>query len=198
MEMLKDYQKNAVKKICDFFCSDINKAQMCIATGLGKTAIIVTAVNRISCKYENISIAILTSYRIICEQILRELSKINSDFKVAMHVQELAEENILITTYQDAEKNHLKFAQFDMIICDMEQKYLFPAALRNVAFIISRNGFDENAQKAAIGSLKENGKLIISLTDKDLLAMIEMKENGGEPSDYLLDKVEDVLMSVGK
>ena len=47
-------------------------------------------------------------------------------------------------------------------------------------------------------SYKESGKLIISLDDNDLIKMIYMKENGEEPSDYLLDKVEQILMSVSK
>ena len=75
-------------------------------------------------------------------------------------------------------------------------KYLFTPALRNVAFIISRNGFSDNATKAALGILKEQGKLIIDLTDHDLEIMICAKENGKEPSDYLLDKVEKLLMGV--
>lgn len=78
------------------------------------------------------------------------------------------------------------------------EKYLFPVALRNVAFIISRKGFAPNAEKAAIGCLRENGKLIVSLNDEDLVTMIAMKENGEEPSDFLLDRVEQFLMSVSK
>jgi len=78
------------------------------------------------------------------------------------------------------------------------EKYLFPIALRNVAFIISRKGFDKNAYNASIGCLRENGKLIISLDDMDLIYMIDEKANGREPSDYLLEKVEKLLMSVSK
>lgn len=70
-------------------------------------------------------------------------------------------------------------------------------ALRNVAFMISRKGFDEHAREAAIGILKEYNKLIIDLTDEDLVEMINMKYSGEEPSDYLLAKVEELLMSVG-
>ena len=36
------------------------------------------------------------------------------------------------------------------------EKYLLPVALRNVAFIISRKGFDHNAAKAALSCLREN------------------------------------------
>ena len=78
------------------------------------------------------------------------------------------------------------------------EKYLFSAALRNVAIIISRHGFDLNAQFAAAGCLKEHGKLIISLTDDDLIYMVAMKENGEEPSDYLLQQVEELLMAISK
>lgn len=75
-------------------------------------------------------------------------------------------------------------------------KYLFKPALRNVAFIISRKGFDNHSGKAAMEILKESGKLIIDLTDDDLIKMILAKMDGNEPSDYLLDKVEKLLMSV--
>lgn len=107
----------------------------------------------------------------------------------------------LITFYQTKfvvfeYKNYSDYVSQNLIY--ITEKYLFPVALRNVAFIISRKGFDSNAQRAALGCLKESGKLIISLDDNDLIQMIHMKENGEEPSDYLLDKVEQILMSVSK
>ena len=55
-----------------------------------------------------------------------------------------------------------------------------------------------SAQNAALGCLKEHKKLILDLTDADLEQMIRMKQEGEEPSDYLLSKVEDYLMSIGK
>ena len=93
-------------------------------------------------------------------------------------------------------KNYSDFISQNYIY--ITEKYLFPVALRNVAFIVSRKGFDKNASKAALGCLRENGKLIISLSDEDLIKMIWMKENGEEPSDYLLEKVEYMLMAVSK
>lgn len=78
------------------------------------------------------------------------------------------------------------------------EKYLFNAALRNVAIIVSRKGFSEGATKAALGELKESNKLIISLTDDDLIIMLRMKVDGQEPSDHLLSKVEETLMSISK
>ena len=93
-------------------------------------------------------------------------------------------------------KNYENFITQNLVY--ITEKYLFPIALRNVAFIISRKGFDNNAYNASIGCLRENGKLIISLNDDDLIHMIEEKADGREPSDYLLDKVELLLMSVSK
>lgn len=78
------------------------------------------------------------------------------------------------------------------------EKYLFDIALRNVAIIISREGFSENAKKATIGSLVESNKLILELTDEDLIYMIRLKLDGEEPSDYLLEKWEKFLMSISK
>lgn len=93
-------------------------------------------------------------------------------------------------------KNHSDYISQNLIY--ITEKYLFPIALRNVAFIISRKGFDPNAEKASLGCLRENGKLIISINDDDLIRMLNSKEKGEEPSDYLLDKVEQLLMSVSK
>jgi len=78
------------------------------------------------------------------------------------------------------------------------EKYLFKPALRNVAFIISREGFDDHANDVALGCLKETGKLIIDITDEDLISMLLSKIDGKEPSDVLLDKTLNMLMSIGK
>ena len=75
-------------------------------------------------------------------------------------------------------------------------KYLYPSALRNVAFIISRNGLDKNADLVVSSKIKNEKTLIVSLTDKDLLVMVALKDEGKEPSDYLLEKVENLLMSL--
>lgn len=75
-------------------------------------------------------------------------------------------------------------------------KYLYPSALRNVAFIISRNGLDKNAETVVNSKIKNDKMLIVDLTDEDLLVMVSLKDEGKEPSDYLLEKVENLLMSL--
>lgn len=93
-------------------------------------------------------------------------------------------------------KNYRAKIEQDVIFTT--EKYLFPAALRNVAFIVSRHGFSGHARFAAEGCLKEDGKLLFEITDGDLCEMLEMKERGEDPSDFLLGKFEEFMMSIGK
>ncbi len=86
--------------------------------------------------------------------------------------------------------------KIDQNLIYITEKYLFNAALRNVVFIISREGFSAAAKFAAEGCLKENGKLIIDVTKKDLAKMLELKSD--KAADYLLDKLEDFLMGISK
>lgn len=78
------------------------------------------------------------------------------------------------------------------------EKYLFGTALRKVAFIISRIGASKNAYKAAAGVLKESGKFIIPLTDKNLIEMIEAKEGGLNPEDNLYEILDNILLTLPK
>ncbi|SPF53203.1 conserved hypothetical protein [Candidatus Desulfosporosinus infrequens] len=78
------------------------------------------------------------------------------------------------------------------------EKYLFQTALRNVGFIISRMGASTNAIKSAKGVLRETGKLIVNLTDYDLKEMLNMKDSGSEPSDYLFSIVDKFLLELEK
>lgn len=93
-------------------------------------------------------------------------------------------------------KNYAQSLPQNMIF--ITEKYLFNATLRNVAIIISRKGFTKNASIAAIGCLKESGKLILDITDDDLVKMLHQKLEGDEPADYLLEKLERLLMSISK
>lgn len=69
-----------------------------------------------------------------------------------------------------SEQNSTEDKMFRMdLVCGIK------AVLRNVAIIISRNGFSHNALKAATGILTENGKLIIDLNDNDIITMLRLK-----------------------
>ncbi len=88
--------------------------------------------------------------------------------------------------------------EIDQNLVYITEKYLYNAVLRNVAIVISRNGFSYNARKAAIGMLTECGKLIIDLKDEDIIIMLRMKADGQDASDYMLNKLEEYLMSISK
>lgn len=78
------------------------------------------------------------------------------------------------------------------------EKYLYKKALRSVAIIIARSGYDDNSKWAAKGCLRENGKLIILLDSNDMISMAKIKENGDNPSNYLLDKLDKLLAGLEK
>ncbi len=78
------------------------------------------------------------------------------------------------------------------------EKYLYSKALRCVAIIIAATGYDDNAQWAAKGILREHGKLILLLDSNDLIKMNEMKLKSEEPSAYLLDRLDKLLLELEK
>lgn len=77
-------------------------------------------------------------------------------------------------------------------------RYLYTKALRTVAIIVSPNGFSAHAEKAARGALREDGKLILSLTNADLIEMLLGKDNGKDPSEYLNKKLDTLLINLEK
>lgn len=95
-----------------------------------------------------------------------------------------------------------EFKNFSDLITQKEiyttEKYLYSKALRGVAIIISRKGIDKNGLKAIKGILRESGKLIVSLSDEDLINMINYKLNNNIPSDYLSEKLDELLLELEK
>ncbi len=77
-------------------------------------------------------------------------------------------------------------------------KYLYLKALRSVAIIVSCKGTSPNADKAIKGTLRENGKLILSINNSDLLKMIDIKMSEGIPADYLYAKFDKLLIDLEK
>lgn len=77
-------------------------------------------------------------------------------------------------------------------------KYLYLKALRGVAILVSCKGTSTNANKAIRGTLRENGKLILSISNSDLLEMIDIKMKKGIPADYLFSKFDELLIDLEK
>lgn len=77
-------------------------------------------------------------------------------------------------------------------------KYLYLKALRGVAILISCKGSNANADKAIRGTLRENGKLILSVSNQDLIKMIDIKMGKEIPANYLYSMLDDLLISLEK
>lgn len=78
------------------------------------------------------------------------------------------------------------------------ERYLYLRGLRSVGFIISRAGGKPQAFKASKGALREHGKLIMILTNEDLCKMLNMKDEGDNPSDHLSDLLDNFLISLSR
>lgn len=108
-----------------------------------------------------------------------------------------------ITSYFNTKYIVFEFKNYTQEITQREiyttEKYLYGTALRKVAILVSRNGYDEHAHQAAKGSLRENGKLILCLTANDLLEMASIKAKGiDEPADFLSKMLDELLIHLEK
>lgn len=79
------------------------------------------------------------------------------------------------------------------------EKYLYEKALRRVAVIISRKGASNSALAAARGSLRETGKLILCLSDDDLMDLIDIKDKNEQSTGSFLEAMlDDILIHLEK
>ena len=78
------------------------------------------------------------------------------------------------------------------------ERYLYQKALRNVAILIAKNGFDKNSLSASKGSLRENGKLILLMSAADLKEMYMLKKDQQDPTEVLLSKIDELLIDLEK
>ncbi|WP_138763682.1 restriction endonuclease [Pseudomonas lactis] len=78
------------------------------------------------------------------------------------------------------------------------ERYLYPSALRNVAILISPKGCAASAKKVIQGAMRENGKMILSLSVPEVEELLLAKDDGGDPNTYLFEKVDQFLMRLGR
>ncbi|WP_445354565.1 hypothetical protein ACJJI5_15625 [Microbulbifer sp. EKSA008] len=91
-------------------------------------------------------------------------------------------------------KNYTNKIQQEQVLTT--EKYLLERALRKVAIVLTREGASDNANKMIQGAMREHGKLILTLTDQDLISMLEAKEQGEDPSDKLFDLTDTFLLGL--
>ena len=56
------------------------------------------------------------------------------------------------------------------------ERYLNVGALRSICFLLSRQPPHEHAELAAAGAMRETGKLLVLLSNVDLVAMLKIKD----------------------
>lgn len=78
------------------------------------------------------------------------------------------------------------------------EKYLYDNAFRKIALIFSRKGANASALEMCNGAMRENGRLILVLSDDDIIEMLFREDRGDDPSDYLFDKVDKFLMKLSR
>jgi hypothetical protein len=76
------------------------------------------------------------------------------------------------------------------------ERYLFTTALRTVCFLMARKGADDGCKRAAQGALRESGKLIVLLSNEDLVEMLKLKEETGGPTSYLDEKIWKFIITL--
>jgi hypothetical protein len=76
------------------------------------------------------------------------------------------------------------------------EKYLLEKALRKVAVILTRLGWDKGAYSMVQGAMREHGKLMLIINDAVLIEMLEMKQRGEDPTDRLFELTDQFLLSL--
>jgi len=76
------------------------------------------------------------------------------------------------------------------------ERYLFSGALRTVCLLTSRLGGEDSAVRAAQGAMRESGKLIILLSNADLIEMLKLRSQEGAAEEYLDKRIWDFIVSL--
>ncbi|BCG88448.1 hypothetical protein MesoLj113c_45580 [Mesorhizobium sp. 113-3-9] len=76
------------------------------------------------------------------------------------------------------------------------ERYLFSGALRTVCILISRFGANEGAIRAAQGAMRESGKLLILLSNLDLIEMLKLSSQEGAAENFLDKRIWDFIVSL--
>jgi len=78
------------------------------------------------------------------------------------------------------------------------ERYLYQTANRNMAIVFSRKGPTENCYKASTGALREYGKLVIHISDDDLIEVLQRMDKGDDPNELLFKKHDEIMISISR
>lgn len=158
-------------------------------------------------KYEDICCSILKSLFADDLALWQKQSNSNHDlyrFDLLCRIKEDNQKTFwsIVENYFKSKYIVFEFKNYTDVVTQKEiyttERYLYTKALRSVGIIITTKGYDKNANWAAKGCLRENGKLILLLNNNDLKEMIQMKTNNEFPADFLLNKLDETLLGLEK
>ncbi len=72
-------------------------------------------------------------------------------------------------------------------------RHLHPKAQRSIAILVSRAGFDGGARRAAVEELRENGKLVLTVTLPDLREMLTARDGGDDYHDFFHERASELM-----
>lgn len=76
------------------------------------------------------------------------------------------------------------------------ERYLFNGALRTVCLLVSRLPPTDGALRAAQGAMREASKLILLLSNEELISMIKLKDTPDGPENYLDERIWNFVVSM--
>ena len=76
------------------------------------------------------------------------------------------------------------------------EKYLLDKGLRRVAVVFTRDGADKSAIAMAQGAMREHGKLMLIVSDEQICRLLQMRQAGEDPTDFLFELIDDFLLSL--
>lgn len=72
-------------------------------------------------------------------------------------------------------------------------RHLHPKARRSIGILIARGGFDAGARRAAVESLRDQGKLLLLVSLQDLREMLIARDAGDEYHDFFHERACDLM-----
>ena len=76
------------------------------------------------------------------------------------------------------------------------QQYLLPKAKRSLGILCGRHAPSNQAIKARRRAWMEADKLILFLSDQDLIDLVRIKANGGDSSEVLDGKMDEFFVTL--
>lgn len=72
-------------------------------------------------------------------------------------------------------------------------RHLHPRARRSIGILVTRAGFDAGARRAAVETLREQGKLVLMVSLQDVREMLIARDAGDDYHDFFHERASDLM-----